>query len=581
VSTEPNRLAALALVVLALAAMAAQPLQMSASRLQPRNDEVDYIAVARDYHRMGGTVAVVRCHLDGRCLEDNRSPAYELALQAFAHDGPGFYADAKLITVATALLLGLAVLVVGWKVFSPPVGIVSVALLALMPTHGDISSGVLADVLFAAVLFVSVFAIGAAFNRGPFAWAGAGALVGLAYLTKGNGHLALLGLVTAGCSLEGRRFFRPARAFALAVAASGFAAVTFFLLYRNTKVFGNPFHNFNDPLLWLDDRDQIWRVMREPGWERVGVIWYLERHSLAALVLRVLKGAGQVIGVLLYTSGLGVVAARPIEQPPVWAALVRASTGLVVLALAVRGMRSRLLAGHRAEVLVVLHVSFWILLAFAIGAQGVGVGTRFVLPISVLMVPYAGQALVDRASWAAARLPRPAPREAAASLLMLFLALSVALGVKLARFGRGFASNPRLAFAVPNDWAETSAWFASHLVVGERYAFPDGSLYSTWDQPSADPRGRWTYVYSVPTPEMLRVLSEANAPSSAPRWDGPARPVTKIFVDVQAGNFSTYADKLSQERDDHGPLTFLGWPRCFADSGRPSRFLVYCRPSPS
>src|SRR5262249_20516532 len=178
-----------------------------------------------------------------------------------------FYADAKLVTLGTALLLGTIVLIVGWKLFSPAVGLVSVALLALMPTFGDISSGVLADVLFAAALCLCVFGIGAAFEGGALAWTGAGALVGLAYLTKGNGHLVFVGLVTTGCWLEGRRFFRPARGIALAAALGGFVAIAFPLLFRNTKVFGNPFHNFNDPLVWLDGFDQTWRVMRQPGWD--------------------------------------------------------------------------------------------------------------------------------------------------------------------------------------------------------------------------------------------------------------------------------------------------------------------------
>jgi hypothetical protein len=567
------------LVVLAIAALAAQQLEMSASRLQPRNDEVDYIAVARDYQRKGGTVAVVRCHLAGRCLEDNRYPAYELLLQAFAHDDPGFYADAKLVTLGTALLLCVVVLVIGWNVLSPTVGVVSVALLALMPTLGDVSSGVLADVLFAAVLFASVFMIGGTFDRGPLAWAGAGALVGLAYLIKGNGHLALVGLLTSGCALEGRQFFRQRRRWVgLSAAITGFVTVAFFLLFRNTKVYGNPLHNFNDPLLWLDGWEQTFRVMRQAGWDRVGLFWYLERHSVWALALRVFTGAGQVMGVLLYTSGLGVVAARPIEHPPIWSALVRGGAGIVVLALAAHGMRKRLLAGRRAEVLAVLHVSFWFLLAFAIGAQSLGVGTRFVLPISVLLVPYAAQSLVHLAARAFARIHRSTSPQAPAALVILLLTLSALLGVKLARFARGFASNPRLAFAVPSDWAETSAWFAGHLVAGERYAFPDGSLYSTFDVPVPDAEARWTYLYSVEASEMLRALRDANSLWLAPRRGGPPWPITKIFTDAQAKNFSTYRDKMSSERDGHGSLAFLGWPRCFADSGSPSRFLVYCRP---
>jgi len=38
------------------------------------------------------------------------------------------------------------------------------------------------------------------------------------------------------------------------------------------------------------------------------------------------------------------------------------------------------------------------------------------------------------------------------------------------------------------------------------------------------------------------------------------------------------ATVMATARDAHGPLAFLDWPRCFADTATPSRFLVYCRP---
>jgi hypothetical protein len=81
---------AIVLIALAVAAFAAQQLSLSALRLQPRYDEVSYLAVARDYQRVGGAAGVIRCHVEGRCREDNRSPAYMLVLQAFAYDTPGF-----------------------------------------------------------------------------------------------------------------------------------------------------------------------------------------------------------------------------------------------------------------------------------------------------------------------------------------------------------------------------------------------------------------------------------------------------------------------------------------------------------
>lgn len=554
----------LALVVLAVAAFTAQTLSLGAWRHQPRYDEVSYIQVARDYHRMGGVIEVVRCHLDGLCREDNRFPTFVLLMQAFAHDGPAFFADAKLITLATALLLLAAVGLLAWRSFGPSAGVVSVLLLALNPTLGEIGSGVLADVLYAVTLVVAVRAIALALDRGAAWWLAAGALVGLAYLTKGNGHLALLALFTAAVTLHGPRVFATLRPYA---ALLGFAAVAGFLLWRNVIDYdGNPFHNFNDHSLWLDNWQETVRLVRSPDWRHIGLGYYLHRHSVFALAWRIIKGLGQTLGALCYTAGLGITAGTPSQlTTSVPGAIIRIATGAAVIALAGRGLRDRRRSGHRSEVLAVGHVAGWLILAFSIGGQGVGgVATRFMLPLVALAVPYAAQALVEHA-W-----PRVRPAHALGLVVVL-------LGVKLATFGSVLAKNPRRAFDVPPDWAETSAWLAQHLEPGERYVFPYGCLYSTWDRPTPDPDARWLYDYAVEPSEMLREIDEARPLSVAARWDGPPKTVRKIFVDTADKELPRYRSKLGSASDEHGALSFLGWPRCFADGGRPSRFLIYCR----
>ena len=303
-----------ALVVLAVAAFTAQTLSLGAWRHQPRYDEVSYIQVARDYHRMGGVIEVVRCHLDGLCREDNRFPTFVLLLQAFAHDGPAFFADAKLITLATALLLLAAVGLLAWRSFGPSAGVVSVLLLALNPTLGEIGSGVLADVLYAVTLVVAVRAIALALDRGAAWWLAAGALVGLAYLTKGNGHLALLALFTAAVTLHGPRVFATLRPYA---ALLGFAAVAGFLLWRNVIDYdGNPFHNFND-------RFALARQLA--GDSAAGPVARLAPHRARLLLASPLgvrarlahhQGLGQTLGALCYTAGLGITAGRRPSSPP-------------------------------------------------------------------------------------------------------------------------------------------------------------------------------------------------------------------------------------------------------------------------
>ncbi len=568
-----ERALAVGLIVLALAAFVAQVFHLGWLRLQPRYDEVHYLSVARDYHRMGGVAAAIGCHFAGLCQEDNRYPIFEFLLQGFARDAPAFYADAKLVTLGTALLLFVVSFWLARRRFSPRHAVATVVVLALLPTLGEVSSGVLADLLFSVVFLLTVAAIGACQPRRWPAWLGTGCAIGIAYLTKGNGHLLFLALLSVGLALHGARLFRTPGPY---VAWIGFAVTASFLLVRNLKMFGTPFHNFNDRSLWLDGWDETWRLMRTPEWTTVGLRYYLHHHSAWRLGWRLLRGLGQALGVLLYTAGPGITAATPIHLLPTTAAVIaRVATGIGVMSLAVLGLVACHRSGRRAEVLAVVFGCGWPIAAFALGGQGVGgVATRFMLPLVAILVPYAIHGLLTVAiPYLASRWSRPQTHLVAVAAGVG----AAALAVKLVWFAPALAHDPRRAVAVPPNWAETSAWFAAHLRPGERYAFPSGSLYSTFDRPEPDPDARWIYTYRVPADEMRRALEEAQVLTLEPRWDGPPRPITKIFVDRDDKTFASYRDKLSSESDEQGPRTFLGWPRCFADGGQPSRFLVYCR----
>ena len=123
-----------------------------------------------------------------------------------------------------------------------------------------------------------------------------------------------------------------------------------------------------------------------------------------------LKGLGQTVGTLIYTSGLGVVSAVPAHLDPGPAAVVpRVLTGLGVIGCAGVGLRDRWRAGARAEVLAFVHVLGWFLIAFSVGAQGVGMAARFMLPMAVLLVPHAALALATRLPAMVLRLPALGP----------------------------------------------------------------------------------------------------------------------------------------------------------------------------
>ena len=121
------------LVALALLGFSADVMKRSAAQLAPRYDEVAYLALARDYAHEGGIIPTIRCHLEGRCREDNRPPLYEFMIETVMDDTPAAFARAKLVTYGTALLLFLVVFVAVRRTFSPAIAVGSVVALALMP----------------------------------------------------------------------------------------------------------------------------------------------------------------------------------------------------------------------------------------------------------------------------------------------------------------------------------------------------------------------------------------------------------------------------------------------------------------
>ncbi len=569
------------LLVLSVAALVSQAIAISALKAQPRYDEVAYMAIARSYHRLGGIAATIRCHLEGRCQEDNRSPMFELLLQQIASDSPRFYAAAKLYTLGTTVVLCLLGFLAARRRFGPTVAVGVVVLWCLMPSVGELSSRILPDLLFAAIILAGAYAIAACQGAGVLAWLGTGALIGIAYLTKGNGHLLFAALICVGLHHHGRALIRRAEPYA---AILGFFVVTWFLIRRNMIVFHSPFHNFNERLLWLDNWEETWAYLRDPQKYSIGLGFLLKRHSIWDIALRGIKGLGHTIGVLVYSAGLGVSSLKHPEAPMTAATAVpRVVTGLAIVILGVLGIRRRAATSLRPHALAATYTLVWFIAAFASGQAGAGeIGVRYVLPLVVLLTPYAVDFAIDvvgpaltrgltsRVSW----LPAPMTAER-----MALFGVVAALATKLAWFGPSAAArNPLSLVDVPPAWARTSSWFATHLTPGERFSFPYTCLYSTFDQPFPEPDQRWIYLYRLDPALMLRDLDRGVRASIDASLVGPPGPIDKIFVDMQDALLASYEDKLSTARDAQGPVSFLGWPRCFADGDSPSRFMVFCRP---
>jgi hypothetical protein len=330
--------------------------------------------------------------------------------------------------------------------------------------------------------------------------------------------------------------------------------VSFFLLWRNHKLWGNPFYNMNVPLVWIDQWRDVWAMKLSPDWNKLGLGWYLQRHSMGRLVFELGRAAIMVIGYFVYTAGIG-------PDFPV----SRGVTGAAVIVLAALGLRRRWRAGRRLEVVAVLGTVAFFYCGLTLAARGgSGAQIRFVLPYVTLLVPYAVYEALER-FWPPLRARLEAARWARFSAAGTALAaIALLLFARLAFAAPRALVNPRRSYAVEPRWHETSEWFSRALVPGESFAMDSLSYYSTWDLPRPDTDPRWQFWFIMPSGELMSFMDRSH--------------IRKVLIDTASSSYPEHADKLSRERDAHGPLAFLGWPRCFADSATPSRFLVYCRP---
>jgi len=535
----------LALVILIFSAEA---LKVSATRLYPNYDEIDYLALGRQVARNGGVAGTVRCYLEGRCLEDNRPPLYQLLLSPVLDESPGAFARAKLVS----LVIGLGLIALVWaitrKVISAPVACTAAVLVALMPVLADYAARLMHDVLFAGLTFAAVYAIVACQDRGALAWSGAGALIGLAFLTKGSGHLLWLPLLVTSLYRHRQALPRRPGPYAALVA---FTAVAFFLLWRNWVVWRAPFHNINAGEVWIDRWSEVWELRLSPEHAQLGLGWYLKHHSLLDLALKVGKGVGQVVGLFVYTAGVGF-----------WNPIARVVTGLGTLVLAGLGLRRRWRGGRPVEVVAVLSTVGAYAMALTLGTSGApGPQVRYVLPYVLLLVPYAALELCEAA---APRLRARLTSLAGRADIALLAALAVPLSIRLALGASGaLRADPRTLYVVEPRWHETSEWLSRALAPGERFALPYMSRYSTWDLPRPDLDARWPFSFGIPGPRLLGYLDK--------------QAIRKVLIDTADVGWAEYADKLGREVDAKGPLDFLGWSRCFADDPAPSRFMIFCR----
>ena len=391
-------------------------------------------------------------------------------------------------------------------------------------------------------------------------------MVGLAYLTQGErppgvprpGHRRRGGARAAGCC-SGRTL----------VAAAGFVAVAWFLLWRNSSCYRNPFHNFNDQRAVAG---RLGRRLAHDARARMGsrrpALVPAAPFDLCARPGGWSRAPGQSIGVLIYTAGPGRHSGHA-GQPAADRCRRRPARG---------GRRRRRwrwpCAGSSTVTATGTAPRCWPSRTSAAGCcwpsrsarRGWAAWRRASCAVVVLYVPYAAHALGPRgdAGRAAAWLARPWGARCA---------LLRSLRVKLAWFAPALAANPRTRYTVP-------ARLGRDVGVAPRRTLPPVSATPLAHEqplfdlgpPVPDPDARWLYLFTRRRGRDAARHRARQAASIAPRWDGPRRPIAKMLVDMADKRRRDYRDKMcGGARTSTARSRSSAGRRCFADGGRPSR----------
>jgi hypothetical protein len=214
-------------------------------------------------------------------------PLLPALVAPFAEKRLIYFAKAKLVNVAIGAVAFWVVAGVGLRMVGPAPTFL--ALVALCPGLSDKSAEFTAEPLLLLLVTLTFYWVVQGFDHW-WSWGIAGALAGLAYLTKGSALLLPLGYAASVVRIAPKLVLKPR--FLLFPAA--FVSVASPLLLYNWQVFGSPFFNYNTAhVIWLDYTEEQ-MMMFDKGLPTLSS--YLATHSLAEIVWRGLRGLVLVRG---------------------------------------------------------------------------------------------------------------------------------------------------------------------------------------------------------------------------------------------------------------------------------------------
>jgi len=497
-------------------------------------NEVAYLDLARDFKDRGSLVQVMKAYFLGEEKEDNRHPMYSMILSRFINYEAEDFAKAKLINLVVGLILILSMFSLSYLLWGVEVACLSALFLGISPTMVFLSSQAASDLLFAWLYFLS---LGILMKYSEKRWACLvyGMLCGLAYLTKGNGYLLLLPPFVLGLWNYQKAFLKKPHIYMIVFA---FAFISSFLIFRNILVFHNPFHNINSKVFWLDRWTDYYLLSSGPQWGQVGPVWYLSHHNLSQIIIRLFYGTLSVGVKLLLSMSIGPKSCLT-------------ASGVIMLGMALLGLVLKWRDGYRKQVVVVAGMGGFFFLLFSWYDQAVGGDIRFIFPVAVSLIPFSAIGVISLYGFICAKITKaPRPR----ILILISVSLIALLNIYLER--SAFTVNPLGLSYYPAEWKEPSLWMREHMG-NQEFLLNNDSFFSQWD---CYRDKRISYPFDVPE-DVLDHYVLANG-------------IKYIVVDQSLIMSDPFKEKY-RVYDEYGPTLFMGWPRCYHDTKKPSWFVIY------
>jgi len=251
----------------------------------------------------------------GKKLTDgNRHPLFPALLALFARREWAYFTEAKLLSLGLGTL---SLLLIFWLVrclWGSGVALGVILLLSINQAFAHESSHVLGEPLLVSLSFLAWCLTVRGFVRQQL-WIAAGAVAGLAYLTKATGQLLPIAFLPTVLWVYGRGIRRAWRGVAGYVAAYGLVAAP--LWAYNLACYGHPFYNYSTThVMWFDRWEDKYAQGPLPT---LGS--YLRTHSLAEMLSRQWAGLGRVLSMWAEAALPWGREAGPWELSPWWGAL--------------------------------------------------------------------------------------------------------------------------------------------------------------------------------------------------------------------------------------------------------------------